>query len=160
VIKDKPDARDHHLVINDKNYFFVLNSEIDRTQRFVNNFTKEVLKRDENKYEVNLRRFKEDKYFRDFIRLKQLEIFGKITWTAVKIQSYIKSVEDRETLNLRLSRVLLDSNRLNNILTSSSQMLDLLKESKIKFSPNDNIINLFFKDLSSEKLNYFSLSNS
>jgi hypothetical protein len=146
-IRDKPGGRDHHLVINDENHFFVLKSEIDLHQRFVNNFTKEVMR------EYNLTRFKEDKYFHDFIRLKQLDLFRQICWTSVKIQSYIKSVEDRETLNLRLSRVLLDSNRLNNILTSPNEMLDLLKESKIKFSQNDNIMNLFFKNLSSEKLN-------
>lgn len=122
--QDAPDSRNHYLFIDDTNHFFVLETSINEMQRFVNKFTKQVMKN-------NLARFNQDKHFRDFVRLKQLELFGKITWISVKINSYIKSVEDRETLNLRLSRVLLDSNKLNNVLTSSNEILDLLRESKI-----------------------------
>lgn len=114
----------YNLLFNTESEFNKLMDDIDRLQRFVNNFTEKVFK-------DNLVRFNQDKHFRDFVRLKQLVFYGKITWIAVKIQSYIKSVEDRETLDLRLSRVLLDSNKLNNILTSSNEVLDLLKESKI-----------------------------
>lgn len=134
-------ARDHHLFINNRDHFFVLKSEIDRYQRFANNFRKEIMK------ENNFKRFKEDKYFRDFIRLTQLEFFRKISWISVKIQSYIKSAEDRQILNLHLSRILLDSNRLNGILTNPNEIIDLLNESKIKYSRNDNIMHLFFKNL-------------
>jgi hypothetical protein len=141
VIKDKPGARDHHLVINDENSFFVLNSEIDRKQKFLNDFTKEVMKKN------NLKRFSEDKYFREFIRLIQLEFFRKITSTSFKIQGYIKSAEDREMLNLRLARIVLDSNRLNNIFTHPNEMLDLMEDIENKFRFNDNIMKFYLADL-------------
>jgi hypothetical protein len=140
-VEAKPGGRDHHLIINDQNHFFVLSSQIDRYQKFEKGLTREVFKQN------NLKRLQEDKYFRDFIRLTQLEFFKKISWVSVKIQSYIKSAEDRQILNLRLSQLLLESNKLNGILTSPNEIIDLLENSKIKYGPNDNIMHLFFENL-------------
>ena len=60
---------------------------------------------------------------RKLIHLIQLKFYDRISWIAVRINSYIKSPDYRETLFLCLTDVLRKSTRLNSFLTSPNEFI-------------------------------------
>jgi hypothetical protein len=139
--RDKPKGF-YKLFINDKNEFKLLMDEINRTLSFARDTTHIDLVALHRKKSKNIL---SAKHYRNLIQLQQMAFYTKISSLATAIDQNVKSVDDRDTLDLRLALVLKISNKLNKVMlpTLRSDLEEMIEEfGKLKTSEANHTLNL------------------
>ena len=129
VEKGKRRGQSHRLVFNDKNEFNTILTIIEGLERINNNFTNGVK-------DLSLNSDKSfEKYGHNIIHFEQIKFYIGISTLAARIYDSIKSADDRDTLHLKLVKVMAGANKTNKVimplvLRGISEFVDELKRSK------------------------------
>lgn len=142
VLRDKPNSRNHRLVLNSGNQFNRLTAEIanleDISSKQTDVFIKDISNQDFFESKFNSSSFKQHVF--NLIIFHQLDIFGRTTALVDEIAKNIESQDDRQALHHLLPNLLLISDRLNKVILpevrSSTKISEYIKK-RLELSKGD-----------------------